>query len=31
MEDLKWEELTDAEKWHLIAQVEKDRDANIRI
>jgi hypothetical protein len=29
MEDIKWEELSDAEKWHLIAQVENKKDASI--
>ena len=31
MEDYKWEDLSDAEKWHLIAQVEKEKHASIRV
>ena len=29
MEDYNWEELSDAQKWHLIAQVEKENNASI--
>jgi hypothetical protein len=31
MEDFKWEDLSDAEKWHLIAQVENKSNASLRI
>lgn len=29
MEDINWEELTDSQKWHLIAQIEKEQNASI--
>ena len=27
--DIKWEDLSDAEKWHLIAQLENQQNASI--